>query len=139
MALAVADSSVIIAFLDRRDHHHAAAREALAALARDGADIVVSTITLAECMVRPLRSQGGALRSVEHFFSAYPRLVVEPVDVEIACLGAQLRARHQKLRVPDALIIATGEHLGADQILGCDKYWSRVTKLAKILSLTHGV
>ena len=46
---------------------------------------------------------------------------------QLAARAAQLRARHgARLRVPDALVLATAIPLGADRVLTTDAGWPRV-------------
>lgn len=53
---------------------------------------------------------------------------VAPIGEAIAERAARLRASHPMLRLPDALVIATGVELGADVILTGDRRWQRVHK-----------
>lgn len=133
MAVALADSSVVIAFLDRRDRHHDAASRALADLAAVGSALAVSVITYAECMVRPVRAGGKALQVVERFFAEYPLLTIEPVSRTIGRRAAGLRARHEGLRLPDALILATAAELNAEPVLACDASWARIDERVVVL------
>jgi PIN domain nuclease of toxin-antitoxin system len=48
---------------------------------------------------------------------------VVPLSPPIAEAAAMLRARHQSLRLPDALVIATGISLKAGSILTGDIRW----------------
>ena len=48
------------------------------------------------------------------------------VNREVADLAAEYRAADLGLRMPDALIIATGVYLGVDAILTADKKLSRL-------------
>ncbi|OLT10974.1 hypothetical protein BJF78_28140 [Pseudonocardia sp. CNS-139] len=45
---------------------------------------------------------------------------VRPVDEEVAVTAAELRGRHRSLRLPDALVVATGIVEDA-VVLTCDK------------------
>ena len=52
---------------------------------------------------------------------------VKPVTRQLAKHAAELRARHGKrLRLSDALVIATALHLHADRILATDREWPEV-------------
>ncbi len=73
----------------------------------------------AESLVRPL----AAGITEERATHALTRLfTVEPLTSDIAVAAARLRAT-TKLRLPDALVVATGMRLDADQILTCDQRW----------------
>jgi predicted nucleic acid-binding protein len=52
---------------------------------------------------------------------------VEPITRQVAVRAASLRARHgSRLRLPDALVLATALHLGAERVLTTDTGWPRV-------------
>ena len=68
---------------------------------------VTSTITLAECLVRPLRAKAIELAArYKTLFHDFPHLSVIPVTEEIAEAAAWLRAKHQ-MKTPDAIQLAT--------------------------------
>lgn len=133
MGLIVLDSSVLIAALDDTDAHHP---EAVAAVTRHvelGDELIVSSVAYAETMVRPLLAGAGPSKRADQFFDAYAGMRVEPVTREIARAAAAMRARRQGPRMPDALIIATGELLGANAILTADRRWSKFSKRLVVL------
>lgn len=74
----------------------------------------------------------GALRrgpEAEQALAAFCRLAVDemvPVGIEIADIAAGYRATDLGVRLPDALVIVTGQHIGADAVLTADKRLSRV-------------
>lgn len=130
MGIALLDSSALIGFLQPDDPHHRAAQAALEKCASD--DLVVPAVAYAEVLVGALRRGRAAVRTVEGFLEeAVVR--VEPLTEPIARLGAELRARQGKLRLADALIIATGEALGTDRILTADASWRTVSKRVLVL------
>jgi len=45
----------------------------------------------------------------------------------------ELRARHPKLRLPDALVVATGSTLKADVVLTADAGWRRLGATISVL------
>jgi predicted nucleic acid-binding protein len=52
---------------------------------------------------------------------------VQPITRSIARAAAQLRATHgTRLRLPDALVVATALDLGADHVLPTDRRWPKV-------------
>jgi predicted nucleic acid-binding protein len=121
--LTVLDAGVLIAILNGDDAHHERAGEALT-LARDRGDrLVVPASAYAEILVAPFRQSPGAPAAIDAFIDALPASV-EPADREIARRAAELRARHGKrLRLPDALVVATGLVQEADRILTTDAGW----------------
>ena len=123
MGLTVVDAGVVIAVLDRDDLHHESARKALGA-ARDRHDgLAVPASALAEALVGAARQGDEAIGIVIDFVRRLPASVV-PVDEAVAMAAARLRARHgAKLKLPDALVIATAEVQGASHLLTTDRGW----------------
>lgn len=76
--------------------------------------------TYSEILVNPSRSGPEAVKVVDGIVDALPSSVV-PVDRVIAASAAALRTRHGRtLRLPDALVLATAEVLGADRVMTTD-------------------
>ena len=123
MGLTVVDAGVLIGLLDADDAHHDAARLALRAAAERGDSLVLPASALAECLVSPARRGDDAVATVRSFVARYP-IDVAPLDATIAEAAARLRARHApRLRLPDALVIATAVVLDADVLLTTDRGW----------------
>lgn len=123
MGLTVLDAGIIIAVLDADDAHHQVAREALHQALGRGERLALPASAYAEAMVGPQRRDRDAATTVDAFIDALPA-VVEPATREIARAAAALRARHgRSLRLPDALVLATAEVLGADSVLTTDAGW----------------
>ncbi|HUG29206.1 MAG TPA: PIN domain-containing protein [Candidatus Limnocylindria bacterium] len=123
MALTVLDAGVVIAILDAEDGHHAAARSALSArvLARDG--LILPASAYAEVLVAPQGQGESAVHAVDAFLDALPA-TIEPVTPEIARVASGLRAKHgRRLRLPDALVVATAIQLRAGRVLTTDSRW----------------
>lgn len=102
----VLDSNAVIGFLDADDALHVAADEAVRELALEG-ELVVSVVTYAEVLTGARLGHHGE-GTVKGFFNDLISAVI-PVDVEIADRAASLRSQKRKLRMPDALILATAE------------------------------
>ena len=130
MALIVVDASVLIGFLDATDAHHEAAVAALDAAASD--DLVLPATAYAEVLVAPARKGGGAVDRVEEALAALT-VRLESVTPAIARLAAALRARHRSLRLPDALVLATADVLGAAKVLTADRVWSRISRKVRLI------
>jgi predicted nucleic acid-binding protein len=125
MGLTVLDAGVIIAVLDGADVHHAAARKAVSEAVERGELLAVPASVYAECLVGPARRGRQAMRKVDRFLADLPA-EVEPITRQLASRAAELRARHgQRLRLPDALVLATALHLGADRVITTDRRWPR--------------
>ena len=134
MGLTHVDAGVIIAFLDGDDVHHDAARSALANALDNAERLSIAASALAECLVGPARRSPKAVELVRTVIDRLPVSVVH-LDEEIATQAAMLRARHRSLKLPDALVIATAEHSGADHLVTTDRKWPT----AKAMKLTVSI
>jgi predicted nucleic acid-binding protein len=105
--LIVLDASVLIAFLDGDDKHHAAAEQLLAQAIDE--DLAVNSLTLAEVLVVPVRD--GRLDRV---LAAFQALDVQelPFPADTALRLAKLRAA-TGLKMPDCCVILAAEAAGA--------------------------
>ena len=130
MAIVILDASVVIAFRNPGDAHHDRAVASLASHAKD--TLVLPTSAYAEALVAPYRIGDLEVASLEAFISDLP-VRVEPISAEIAHAAARLRARHRSLRLPDALVIATGEVLEAAVVLTADAAWTKISKRARVI------
>ena len=86
--------------------------------------IALSTITLAEVLTGPFRAGQTALaKRYEKALSGYTLI---PVTPSIAALAAQLRA-HYRLKLPDAIQLASALDAGAAAFVTHDRDFSQVT------------
>lgn len=101
--LIVLDASALIAQLDMQDAHHAAATERLRAVADKR--LAVSTVTLAEVLVAPVRQ--GRRADVQ---GALRKLDVAELELPEHAAGwlATLRAE-TGLKMPDCCVLLTAE------------------------------
>jgi predicted nucleic acid-binding protein len=120
MALIVLDASVLIAHLDPGDAHHATATGLLDQCADD--DLRLPASAYAESLVHPARK--GQLAAARQRLDSLA-LAIEPITAPIAELAAALRAADPALRLPDALVLACGDTLSADQVVTGDRRWTR--------------
>ena len=130
MALIVVDASVLIAFLDADDAHH---RRAVAAFTKRAGDaFVLPASAYAEVLIGPLRRAPAAGRIVDEAIDDLG-IQIEPLTREISRRAARLRATHSSLRLPDALVLATGDILDAAAVLTADRAWPRISRRARLL------
>ncbi len=126
MALIVLDAGVVIAVLDASDVHHEAARRALSSARTAGVRLVLPASAYAEVMVAPSGRSREAVAKANALIDALPA-TIEPATREIAATAAALRSRHPgRLRLPDALVVATATVLKANRILTTDSGWPNV-------------
>lgn len=126
MALAVLDASVLIAFLDPDDAHH---DHAVKALSVRGHELALPASAYAEALVHPHEQGPAAVAHVRSLLDELP-IRVEPIDRDIAERAAELRAH---VRLPDALVLATGEVLGADIVLTADERWREISRRVRVI------
>lgn len=132
MGSIVLDSSVLLGLMDTGDAHHAAAARRIIDHTAAGGLFTLPAIVLAEILVAEARRGQPAVQKrytqVDMFFGP-----VRPIDEKVAVEAARLRAKHRSLRLPDALVIATGIVDKADAILTADKKWESIDKRVEVL------
>ena len=128
MALIVLDASVVIAHLDPADALHARAVTALTAVSGD--DLVMPASALAETLVAPAKR--GRMADARAAIDAL-LIRIAPLTDTIAEGAAVLRAVHRTLRLPDALVLATGDQLDAQEVITADRKWTRMSSRARII------
>jgi predicted nucleic acid-binding protein len=85
----------------------------------------------AEILVNPWRRGLDAVAVVKGFVMDLG-IRIEPLSEGIAEHAARLRARHESLRLPDALVLATADALDA-AALTCDRAWRHVSRHARVI------
>ncbi|MGH9247295.1 MAG: type II toxin-antitoxin system VapC family toxin [Acidimicrobiales bacterium] len=138
MGVTVLDAGVLIGFLDANDMHHEAAKDALEAARAAGSQIAMPASAFAESLVGPARRGTEAVGAVQELIKRLPIDVIA-LDESIALAAAELRARHGgRLKLPDALVVATAQVLDVDALVTTDKDWPSRSKLrlrAKLIQL----
>ena len=128
MGLTHLDAGVLIGFLNAEDAHHGSAAKAIGDALSENQTLAMSASVLAEILVGPSRSGAKAVEVVRNMVATLPIEVV-PIDDEIAVTAAGVRARHQSLKLPDALVIATAKEDGADRLVTTDRRWPTAKRL----------
>jgi predicted nucleic acid-binding protein len=127
------DTSAILAYLSGSDRVSGIAAALIDQLVASGRNpAIVSAITVCEVLVRPNRADSPrAVRLVEDFLTHFANLRIEPVTIEIARLGARIRAA-TAAPTPDALILATAAVSSARIAVGNDAGWPGVVERADL-------
>jgi predicted nucleic acid-binding protein len=118
VGVALLDTSIVIAALNRDDALHQKASRAVQA-EQGRHTLAISALTYAEILVGPLRTGADAVQIVERF-AAQVRII--DLSPGIARLAAELRAT-RGLKLPDAVIVATGLRMEAAVIVTADARW----------------
>jgi predicted nucleic acid-binding protein len=120
----ILDASVLIGLLDRADAHHERAVDDVAAADVVGDELLTPASAYSEALVAFARA--GRVDDAREAIQGMG-IVVHPVSAEIAEHAAKLRARHDRLRLPDAIVLASAHGLNA-RLLAYD---DRLTALAR--------
>jgi predicted nucleic acid-binding protein len=115
----VLDSSVLLGLADATDALHTASVAALRE--RQEMEFIVPASVFAEIMVGAMRLGERTAQRIEDMVDELAS-TVQPIDRGIAREAAAIRARRSGIRLPDALVLATGVVLGAE-VLTADKRW----------------
>lgn len=131
MGAVVLDSSVLLGFLNPDDAHHVTATRTLQAIRERDDWFVLPATVLSEIMVNRIRSDATSARSAEQ------QVVdtfgpVRDVDQDVAYAAAELRAKHRSLRLPDALVIATGI-VDDSAVLTYDARWTAIDPRVRVI------
>jgi predicted nucleic acid-binding protein len=130
VGLTVLDASVLIALFDAGDACHPAAMSAVLTRSRAQDSIMIPATALSEALVSPYRKSPATGRRMEQLVDALGTVVDE--TREIARRAAQIRAR-RSIKLPDALIVATGQDCNASEILTFDERWKNVDRRVRLL------
>lgn len=126
---AVFDSNVVIAAFANEDVNHEVCEQAF--LDTDLSLRVASVVTYSEVMMGAFSHSSEAVSYVDTIFGKM-FAKVEPVSLEIASRAARIRAENPSIKLPDAMVVATGEHVGAE-IVTVDKKLKKLGKNIKCL------
>jgi len=119
----ILDASVVIGLLDAADAHHDRVVDDVETADQAKRSLLIPASTYSEVLVAFARA--GRVRDARDAIVAMG-ISVAPLTATVAELAAELRASHQGLRLPDAIVLAcVREHDG--ELLSYDQ---RLTKLA---------
>jgi predicted nucleic acid-binding protein len=119
----ILDASVLIGLLDTADTHHDRAIDDVEAADREGRQLLLPASAYSETLVAFARAR--RLEEARRAITAMGITVVSLTDT-IAERAAELRARHNRLRLPDAIVLSTAQELGG----GLLSYDRRLSQLA---------
>ena len=119
----------MIGLIEPGDAHHKHAYTAIADARLGGAEFIVPVSVLSEVMVGAYRNGTATERHHDIVGLFGP---ARPLDKTAALVAAELRSRHGSLRLPDALVIATGIVTDA-AVLTCDRRLARVDDRVEVI------
>lgn len=120
----ILDASVLVGLLDTRDSHHDRAVDEVDQADRSDQPLLTPASAYSEALVAFARV--GRVIDAREAISGMGITVV-PLTAPIAERAAELRARHNSLRLPDALVLATARrHDGV--LLTYDQRLARVAR-----------
>jgi predicted nucleic acid-binding protein len=127
------DSNIFIYAVEANERYARLADAVSEWIEKPGHAAVTSTITLTELLVKPYRGPDDLMARTYHaLLTRYPGLTWIPVDLQIADLAAQLRAKH-RLRTPDSIQAATAIHAGATGLVSNDPVFARIGAVESIV------
>lgn len=100
---------------------------------------VISPVTVAECLMYPIRNQNQELQNLYmELFTNNPNTVCTSIDADVGPKAAELKAIYN-LKTPDALQIAAAITSGCNGFLTNDKNLKRVTEIPVIVLKEYSV
>ena len=128
MAPLVLDASVVIALLDENDALHERAAAVIENARSD--ELILPASAFAEILVAPYRQSADAVARFEATLAEVP-VRIEPLTATIARRAASLCAAHARLRLADALVLATAAEAGA-VVLTADRALARHARVTLV-------
>ena len=123
------DSNILIYFIEGSKTYEKPVKKVFEFIESGKTLGVCATLSLLEILVQPYRNKNEEL--VNQFYgmlTTYPHLTWVDMGIEIADMGAQLRAKYN-LKTPDSILLATAIHSRATGFIGNDAKFKKVTEL----------
>jgi predicted nucleic acid-binding protein len=120
----ILDASVLIGLLDTADAHHDRSVDDTEAAGRTGQQLLVPASAYSEALVAFARA--GRTHDAREAIAAMG-ITVTPLTDTIAEQAAELRARHERLRLPDAIVLATARELDGE-LLSYDRRLAQIAR-----------
>jgi predicted nucleic acid-binding protein len=120
----ILDASVLIGLLDTADAHHARSINDVEDADKSGRQLLVPASAYSEILAAFARARriGDAREAI-----AAMGITVTPLTATLAEQAAELRARHERLRLPDAIVLATARELGGE-LLSYDRQLAQLAR-----------
>ncbi len=121
MGALILDASVLIGLLDGADAHHKRAVDDTESADQAGRTLVTPASAYSEALVAFARA--GRMSDAREAIASMG-IAVAPLTATMAERAAELRARHGRLRLPDAIVLACAHELEGE-LLSYDQRLSR--------------
>jgi predicted nucleic acid-binding protein len=127
------DTAPLIYLIEQHPVYLPIVREVVRRIDEGVVEAYSSVITLTEVLTQPIRlGRSDLAAKYRHILSEARHFELTPIDVAIAEMAAEVRARYN-LRTPDALQVAAASALQCEAMLTNDSSLKRVTELKIIL------
>jgi predicted nucleic acid-binding protein len=120
----ILDASVLIGLLDTADAHHAGSINDIEVADQAGEQLLVPASAYSEALVAFARAE--RTRDAREAIAAMG-ISVTPLTAKIAEQAAELRARYERLRLPDAIVLATARALDGE-LLSYDRRLAQIAR-----------
>jgi predicted nucleic acid-binding protein len=120
----ILDASVLIGLLDTADAHHASSINDIEVADQAGEQLLVPASAYSEALVAFARA--GRIREAREAIAAMG-ISVAPLTAKVAEHAAELRARYERLRLPDAIVLATARALDGE-LLSYDRRLAQIAR-----------
>lgn len=111
MGALILDASVLVALLDSEDAHHSRAVAAVERADRNGRELMTPASAYSEALVAFARAD--RVQDARDAIAGMGISVTE-MTAAIAERAAELRARLDRLRLPDAIVLASARQIGGE-------------------------
>lgn len=115
------DSNIFMYAIEGHELYVATIQQIFSCIANKSIPVYTSELTLAECLVMPLKLGNKRLAQLyEAHLSTHAGLECLPISREILVQAAQLRA-DLNIKLPDAIHVASALHANCDSLLTNDQ------------------
>lgn len=127
------DSNIFIYFIEAHPSYHNLTTKLFESIEKGRNLGICSSLSLLEILVQPYRRKNEVL--VNQFYAlmtTFPNLTWKDLTLEIADLGARLRAKYS-IKTPDAILLATAIQSGATGFVGNDLQLKKVQEIETLV------
>jgi predicted nucleic acid-binding protein len=127
------DSNIFIYFIEAHPSYHHLTIKLFESIEKGRNMGICSSLSLLEILVQPYRRKNEEL--VNQFYAlmtTFPNLIWKDLTLEIADLGARLRAKYS-IKTPDAILLATAIQSGATGFIGNDLQLKKVQEIKTLV------